>query len=319
MAQRIIRNESPLVVEQGGKFVPLAGMNKLMPFWLGIDSADQNSLPMTLAAAGTPSSPFHFKAMQQESYPTPFLGKQIVFEDGTDGTAAANWSVQMLDADNRRLSNYPVHVRCLAGTAQLPFKLVEPLIIPSLAKVEVQCRKITGAATVMRMHLGGCYPIGGTPNTQRIQNWLKRRSLVLPYWFTVCDGSLGWDVGGVQVGAGVGTSTQVTMKVENGSFDAYKLMAIASADFYMAVLDPKTGVTLFNGQISQTNGIGTALWPLDLTPWFVAKNSELRFTLVNTSASANNVFLALHGKLYMSEMGKPEEAAKGVAIDDFEE
>lgn len=315
--------DSPMVVQANGKLALKSILGRCSPFALGIDVQDANTLPFTINPAGTPTSPCHwYWKLIERRYNSPLLGTHIVFEDSVDGTANADFSVRLLDESGMRwYMNNPVHVLCMAGTAQTPFYLDEPLIMPAATKTSIYCRKIAGQSiTTMRMVLHGLNYYPPTPDPARIARWLARRRFVYPYWLGVCDGSLGFDVGGVSLAAGA--TAQVNVNIEDGHFEAHKLMAWATYDFFVEIVEMRSLTTLWNGRISQTAGIGSANYPCEFdAPFLLPKGAQLRVTIQNGSANyANSVFLCMFGRNIIANFGQQDEVNKsGIGIDDFED
>lgn len=327
-----IRVDSPHVLAANGKLALRGILSRCQPYALGISDLDANTLPFTVNAAGTPTPVCHwYWKLLERRYNSPLIGTHITFEDSTDTTAAADFSVRLSDDSAQRwYMNSPIHVRCMAGNSQTPFMLYdpnasfglrgEPLIIPPANKVSIYTRKVTGSATTMRICLHGRNYYAATPDPSRVARWLARRRFVYPYWLGICDGSLGYDVGGVSVTAGA--TKQVNVNIEDGHFEGLKLMAVSTYNFYCEIVEMRSLTTLWNGRISQTNGIGNANYPCVFdVPFMLPKGAQLRVTLQNANGSyTNKIFLCMFGRNIIAPWGDQQEVdSKGVSIDEFED
>jgi hypothetical protein len=199
--------------------------------------------------------------------------------------------------------NKPIHIRTLAGTAQNPAILREPMFLPSNHKVSAYFNKIAGAATTIRMFLIGAQyhpwapdlmrkPNSDTKLRQTIAKWNEHRKFVHPYWATVET-----DMGVANLLAGATADFDIKVGAE-AHFEVFTLTAISTGNFAWALSDAKTHQTLMNGQATLTNSLGDAQFPTMLpTAYLVPAGQRLRLNLTDLSAAPNAVYFTLAGRL----------------------
>lgn len=290
---------------QSGKYEPVNWRRNVFPSWLYFDLSDVNGV-YTVAAAGTSSrlvafrQPYFSNGGLDDGLGTPFETRALVFEDSTDGTASANFTVELKEIGQLRdFQNRPIHVRAMFGTAQLPAMLREPIFIPSQHQIQMKASKISGGATTMRMFLVGpqYYPWApqflAEPEAKAnlldvLRKWKQRLQYVYPYWQTTDTDVLV---------LGNATTTNFMKIGDDGHFEAFTLVAISTGNFALEISEVKSGQTLMNGMITQTNGIGNAQLPTILVmPYLVPAGTILRCTITDLSGIPNQIFLTLVGR-----------------------
>jgi len=267
----------------------------------------------TVAAAGAPTNPVGFAqpfwATEARDLPfgVPFEWRSLVFADSTDGTANADFTVRLTEMGERReFMNNPVHIRTIAGTAQLPYILREPYFLPSKHKITAQFNKLAGGAVNIRMFLHGAqyypydpefmrYPRNREHLVNLIQKWMNRRKYVQPYWLVPDQ---------LNVAVLANATIDFFMKVgDEGHFEAYTIAAVSTGNFAWELIEPKTQQTIMNGQPTQTNSVGTALFPTLLpTPYLVPAGMRLRLRLTDLSAAPNTIWFCIGGRRIYAPM-----------------
>lgn len=295
-----------VALDSTGKFVINPVLKDVLPAWLTLP-AIESTLPFALPAA----SPVVQSAVRfrQNNYnagaPTCFIGKHLIFADSSDGTSAAAFTAQLFDdAGNRSLMCQPLHIRALFGTAQLPGVLHEPLIIPANSDLRMILAKLTGGAANIRPYIAG--RLYYNPSPSFLAALVERKRYVAPYWLTP-------DNNTVSLSASATTSYRV--KVGLGNFHAMTLVAISTGSFNVEITEITTRRTIMNGAISQTNGIGTALYPMRLpAPYTIPHGAVVRFTFTDTSVATNRIFCALQGKALMCPLREISTIERETAI-----
>lgn len=293
----------------------------VLPNWLYFDLSDVNvgglSSPLTIAAAGTPTRPVSYKQQYtsvnglDEGLGNPFAVQSLIFEDSTDGTAAADFTVMLKEmGEVREFMNRPVHVRTLYGTAQQPGFLREPYLFLGQHNIQFQAAKVAGGATTARLYMAGSqyYPwdpeLIAKPDQKRhmvdlLRRWINRRKYVTPFWFTT------------DTPAVLGANATAQFRIKNGDdaqFECFALSAVSTGNFAISIVEIKTKQTWMNGQITQTNGIGTARFPTILPmPYLLPGGNFLNVTLTDLSGAPNTIFLTLAGRRIYSELTKVNE------------
>jgi len=300
--------------ERKQQYVPNYWRRDVLPSWLGFDPADLQAPNgvATVAAAGAPTTPVGFAQPYwsveglDQNLGTPFEVRSLVFEDSTDTTAAANFTVRLKEnGETREFMNEPVHIRCIAGTAQLPALMREPYFLRSSHKISAQFNKVAGGAVAIRMFLVGAeyypwdpgflqYPNNKTVLVDLIKRWMERSKYVMPYWLV--------PTADVNVLANA-TNTFFLKVGDDGHFEAFTLTSISTGNYEWELSDPKTQQTIMNGLVTATNGLGDALFPTLLpTPYLVASGHRLRLTITDLSGAPNRIFFTMCGRKIFAPM-----------------
>lgn len=306
-----LSNVSKWVEKVGGQYRPKSFLKDRQSSWLTFPTMDFNSLPITLQATGTLTPAGFYQPNYEQTYETPLIVKSIVFEDSTDGTSSAAFTCRFFDTSTGRdLQNQPIHVRNIAGVALTPFLLPEPLILPCNNRLQCQFAKTTSGTTTMRMYLHGTELFPSTPNLELVRRIETRRRITSPMFYTTVT------VPALAAGA-PGASQSFTIKIGVGHFQMYGVTAVSSGNFRMEVSEVRTRRTLMNGQISQTNGIGTANYPhLFDVPYTIPEGEELRVTLADLANSGTNtVRLCFFGRNIYCPFAEVPEALRSTAIN----
>lgn len=301
--------------KQTGLFEPVQWLAQVMPFWLYAD-AQFTSGAQVVNAAGTVTPPFIYKLphasisldqSQGNSLGNPLLINQIVFEDSTDTTALANFTVMLKDmGDQTQFMNQPIHIRNFAGTGQLAAGLSEPLFMPTRHNMVATFDKISGGAVNMRMFFLGQihytwatalmhYPLDKAIMMARVNKYLERRKYIYPFWLTsetpvVCAANQT-----VEVDALIG---------DDGHFEATDILKVATSDqFEVEMFNPLTKQTYMNGPIQGSGAIGNAQNPQPLpVPIIIPAGQRLRFKFKDLSGSQNRIAICLRGRKLRSKL-----------------
>lgn len=308
-----------------GFFKPKWWHRDVMPYWLYPD-AQFTTGAMQVQAAGTPTPPFVYKNAHASiglgQYGNPILINRIVFEDSTDTTDLANWTVMLKDmGDIVQYMNRPIHVRTFAGTAQLPAGLAEPLFFPTRHQLQLTPNKISGGATNVRLYFGGSIfytwstELAQHPQDREIMfnlvaKYLERRKYIYPFWLTpeVDSGVVIPANGTVQVDALIG---------DDGHFEATHWMSAETSPLWeVEIFNPDTKQALSNGPIQKAAIIGNAQNPQALpTTYLVPAGERIRFKFKDLSGSENRVFFTFRGLKIRAPMRSIEEVKKQTQVN----
>lgn len=262
----------------------------IYPLQLGFDTYDVPTLPHTIQASGTNTAPIGYRC-PAASYEGGFEAHDWIFEDSTNGTASANFTVKLTDFNGRGLSNNPLHVRTLMGTAQLPAHMREPLWFNAREKLQITPAKISAGSTTWRSTLNGVFYDSNDPHARkRIQRWRERSRHCTPYYLT----------------------TSATISLTGNQNDVYddiiignhceffSMAAVSTGNFAMEIVEVQSGKTLTNGRFTNTNALGDATLPtLFPKPYFVPKGARIRTTFQDLSGSSNNIYITFHGRKFI--------------------
>lgn len=319
----LLRNIDKFLVwsDEKQQYVPPYWRRNVLPSWLGYDPADLNQANgvVTVNAAGTPTPPVSFQQPYwsvngaDEGVGTPFEVRSLVYASHSTGappyaenTATANYTVLLQEVGQaRQFMNLPVHIRCLAGTAQLPALLREPYYMQSKHSLSVQYAKVAGAAVGVRLFLVGAqffpwdpqfrqYPNNKQMLLSMLRKWEERSKYVSPYWL----------VPEQNINLLAGTTADFFLKVgDDGHFEGFTITAVSTGNFTWELSEPKTQQTIMNGQGTQTNSIGTALFPTLLpTPYLLPSGYRLRLRITDLSAAPNQIFFTMAGRKIYAPM-----------------
>ncbi len=292
----------------------------MQPQWLYFDRNDTADPKVVLAAPGTtPISTFRVSYSSNQGADNylgnPLEVRALVFEDSTDTTAAADWTVRLKQVGEvRELMNNPVHVRTLFGTAQFPMVLREPLFIPSQGAIEAQLQKVAGGNANIRMYLEGCQYFTWSPDLLTfpkarehlqgiVRKWMNRRRSVHPYWMTTPG----------PVALAGGATARVTMRPGEGSqFEAFTLSSISTGNYLLEIKEVRTGQTLMNGQVTRNNAVGNNLLPTILpSKWLIPGGHYLSLRFTDLSAAPNSIYLTIGGRKIYAPIKDAKEALEG--------
>lgn len=307
-------------------YMPVYWRKEVLPFWLGFDEGDLQAPNgvLTINAAGVDTPPVNFKQRYDsvegldDGLGTPFEVRSLVFEDSTDGTAAANFTISMQEVGERRLlMNNPCHIRTIAGSAQLPGLLREPLYLLSQHAVNCKFNKISGGAISMRMFMVGAQFYPWSPEfmrfredrkqlTDRVRKWIKRRETVGPFWLTTDEA----------VNIGANATAEFLMKPGNDAqFEAMTVMSVSTGNFSWSLSEVKTNQTLMNGDATQTNALGDIFFPTMLpTSYVVPSDRRLRLRVTDLSGAPNQIFFTVGGRKIYAPMSKMQQALADTAV-----
>jgi hypothetical protein len=309
---------------QNGFFEPKWMHRDIMPYMLYPDAQFQSGA-MVINAAGTPTPPFVYKNQHASiglgHYGNPILINRITFEDSTDLTANANWTVMLKDmGDLTQFMNRPIHVNTFAGTAQLPAGLSEPLFLPTRHQLQLTTNKIAGGAVNVRLFFGGAiFYSWSTELAQRpkdraemeklIAKYLERRKYIYPFYLTAesDNGVLLPANGRVEIDALIG---------DDGHFEATHWVSEETNEGWeVEIFNPDTKQALSNSPISKRAMIGTAQNPQELPmTYLVPAGSRLRFKFRNLAAVENRVFFTMRGLKIRAPMRNIDLVKKDIAV-----
>mgnify|MGYP001561029656 CR=1 FL=1 len=302
---------------------PVMWQHEIVPYALAHDGTTEY---FTIAAAG--SNPINILYRLQHTslagldrgLGNPLLIDKIVFEDDTDGSTSANWTVMVKDmGDKTQFMNQPIHVRAFAGTAQLAGKTFEPLLLPSRHALLVTPTKISGAAVQARLafwgglHLAWSQTLLQFPTDRQIlhtliQKYLERRKQVFPFWLTT----------ETVPSLAVNQSAEYEMLIgEDGHFEASHIMYISGGDFEFEIFNPLTKQTMMNGKVQCSGHIGpNALNPQRLpVPWLIPSGQRLRLKVTCLSGDATNrLDLVLRGRKIRAPLKNMKEAVRDLKV-----
>jgi hypothetical protein len=296
-----------------------------LPYWLCFERSDRVA-PLAISAAGVVTPRVGYRPSYSscegldQNLGNPLEVQSLVFADSTDGTAAANFTVRMTELGNsRQFMNQPIHIRCLAGTAQRPFILRQPFFFPSLHTVSVEFQKVAGGATTCRLYMVGTryypfspeflrFPEEKQKMVEYIRRWMRLREYVTPYWMTT-------DISPVVIAAPGGVAQATLKNGDDGWMEVFGFTAVSTGNFSMSLLEVKTSQTIMNGVISRTNGIGTAEFPTCFpTPYLLPPGMRFRVVLTDLSAAPNNIYLTLFGRRIYAKGVKVRDVIKDLSV-----
>jgi hypothetical protein len=308
------------------RFMPEWWRRAIVPNWLTIEGVDQ-TLPITVAAAGTITKPMGFRQPYgsaeglDHNLGQPFVGKYFLFCDSTDTTALSDISVKLRDVGmSREFSNRPIHIRNLAGTAQLPFRLREPVWFPSDHNISAEFNKLSGGAAKIRFYMFGSTMYAYDPILKRypeeraklydlIRKFNNRSRYIQPYFLTT-------DVSDVSV-TDQGTGTYYAKCGDDGCVELFGITAVSNKEFSVEINEVETRTTLHNGAITKTNGCGSGTLPFKFpTSYLLPAGARLKmvFTDIGTAGSNLSVYFCLYGRKIYAPIKEAKEAIRDLVV-----
>lgn len=305
---------------------------EIVPFWLYPDEQYVTGA-ITINAAGTPTPAVNYKLPHASidldaGLGNPLKIEQFVFEDSTDTTTLAAWTVMIEDMGEKvRYMNAPIHVRTLAGGVQtsgggtirrmLPAYLFEPLFLPSRHSLMLTFNKLTGGATNVRF-----FPVGGmfytwAPTLQKypldyrimvelVNKHLERRKYIKPFYLTT-------EGGGVTVNANQLAEFDMLIG-DDGHFESSHIMSVSTGDYELQFFNPQTRQTMSNGWI-HSKMLGDAFNPQPFpASWVIPSGQTVRVRIRDLSGSTNNVYMTLRGRKINAPFRNIAEVARELGI-----
>lgn len=304
------------------RFSPQWWRADMQPAWLYFDQPAADPFAINAAPGQTPAGSFrvHYSSNQGADnwLGNPIEIRNLLFEDSTDGTAAANFTVQLKQiGQTRDLTNFPIHVRTMFGTAQFPALLREPIFLPSQDVLQCNVQKIAGGATSVRLYMGGCeyytwssdllsFPEARQHFQERVRKWMNRSRYVHPYWVTT-------DVPITLLANGIGNF--IIRPGESSQFEAFTMAVISTGNFGLEMKEVKTGTSLINGQITQTNALGNALLPTILPcKYLVPGGNYFSIRVEDLSGAPNTIYLTISGRKIYAPIKNVKEVLEDMRV-----
>ncbi len=307
---------------QAQRFSPQWWRADMQPAWLYFDQPAVTPYPINAAPAQTPPGTFRVYYSSNQGADNwlgnPLEIRNLLFADSTDLTPNANWSVQLKQiGQTRELCNFPVHVRTMFGTAQFPAVLKEPLFMASQDILQCNLQKLGGGATNVRLYLGGCEYYTWSPDLlsfpearqhvhERVRKWMNRSRYIHPYWVTT-------DTPVVLAPNGI---TTVTIRPgESSQFEAFTMAVVSTGNFGLEMKEVKTGTSLMNGQITQTNALGNALLPTILPcKYLVPGGNYFSLRFEDLSGAPNTIYLTIAGRKIYAPIKEVREVLEDMRV-----
>lgn len=284
-------------------FRVLAWKRSILPGWMGFDPNITSGL-LTVPTQGITTYFRQFCASQSNQMAdlfTPMECRNLMFEDSSGG--ASDFTLQFTDvSDGRVLQNAPVHILTIAGNAQLPAVLREPLWMRSSYGLRCVATKISGTTPTVRIAFGGAlyYPWGpdldrdldGAAEMRRvIEAWNERRKYVAPFFLTP-------DAPNNPIVLTASQNKQVEIKVgDDGHFEAFALtMYNGGVNYSYSLMEARSKTYLSNGQIDGAAGIGSAQYPTLLpVPYLIPSGSKLVLNITD-GGSGGTYWFTIQGR-----------------------
>jgi hypothetical protein len=306
-----------------GMYDVIPWMTQVQPNWL---YADEQYYPdgqaITIPAAGSAKAIYKIKHSSlgvDKEVGTPFLMDRILFEDSVDTTAAAAFSISLVDlGDKTQFMNNPIHIRLFAATSQLPGMMSEMLMMPSRHALLATFAKLSGGATSAKMWFAGkaFYPYAPELNKfpqdrqtmiKYIGEWLERRKHIAPFWITTNTNLLAQGNQTVEADMLVG---------DDGHFEGSHLVVLAtSMNFEFQIYNPLTKQTYMNIPIHADANTGDASNPQEFAiPLFIPSGNRVRVRVTDLSGSANTIYFALRGRKIRAPLKDVEAVKKSFPV-----
>lgn len=245
--------------------------------------------------------PYNSNQGLDEGLGTPIALQYLVFEDSTDTTALANFTIFIAEQgeSRRTFMNFPCHIRTVAGTAQLPSKLRESYQMLSTNFLSAQLQKIAGGETTARVYFTGkqffpwstellAWPEARARLMEIVRARATRMRQVIPYYLTTP----------TPVTLLANGFAEVTVPIGDDShFEVDAWAAVSTGNFSLTVVEAKTKQTLMGGPITANNGIGNATLPTLLpTSYLLTAGMRLVMRFTDLSGDANTIFMTFQGR-----------------------
>lgn len=309
------------------RYDPVLWRREILPSWLTIRDTDA-TLPLTIPVSpGTPPltifQPYTSVNGADQGLGTPFEVRSLVYQDSTDGTDSADFSVFLQEVgEARQFMNQPIHIKTLAGTGALPAVLREPYMFLSQHNISAKFVKLSGGSTTARFYMCGAqyfpwspmmtqYPAQKKELTGLLQKWMERRKYVTPFWMTADNPN-----GLVTIPALVGSTATAQVKVgDDGHFECFGHCAHSTGNFSFQASEAKTNQRFQNGEIDQVNGFGDARFPtIYPTPYLLPAGYVMKLFFKNLIAGVNNVNITFFGRKIYAPIKQVAEVLRSTAV-----
>lgn len=306
---------------QTGELEPQWWKRAIFPYKLTFDPQYVATLPLTVPATGQVTAVLkeqHSSLGLDNEIGTPLLINFPTFEDSTDGTANAAFTIMMKDiGDGTQFMNQPIHILNFSGTAQQTSEFSEPLFLPTRHALQTQFAKVSGGATTMRLFLNGKLFIPWDPQlllfpqdremlVTLIRKLLVRRMYIYPFWFTTDQSVVIPANGTFEVDTDIG---------DDGHFEITHLIGTSTGAYTINILNPETKQSFTNGQVDSRTAVGTGQNPADFAvPWLIPAGKRLRFQYTDLSGSSNTVFTCLRGRRIRAQLKDVKDIQQDLAI-----
>lgn len=263
----------------------------LKPYWTSF-SDKSTRLPYTLAANTTIPSPLTVQGPRNNPDYAANQCEYMVYADATDGDNSA-FTIQLKDFCGRELMNRPCHIRTVAGSAQQPALLYEPLFIKARETMWVQLQKLTAGEASIFWYLPGVLytPQNAIPNQKEIEEYVQKRTEYRKYVYTY------WQTTEQDVVLSANAVRQQFDIMMGETFEAFNITSVSTGAFNFRLTDVRSGQELMNGAINNLNGIGNAQNPMIFDePYLIMQGSRLRFSFDNLTADNNTIYITMQGR-----------------------
>ncbi len=239
---------------------------------------------------------------------SPFIIRSLIYEDSTEGTDVANWTVNADLNSQRRLSNGPVHIRTIGGTAKTPAILAEPIFLESRQRFNTVIQRSLDSigASSGRLVLDGMLLLPNDADARNaIDRWRIRQLITYPFWY----------VNPAPI-SGTGADQQFDIKIGDSHFELSRLNAIsfdvgesADTEFEFEMTNATTGDTIMNGRVTKENGFGDGNFPGHLpSPLLIERGSIIRWTV--KGAVGSTIWPVMVGRKILAPLNKWQSMLK---------
>lgn len=314
------------VAKWNGQNFDIIGYNKAMkPFHLYFE----NQTGAVTVPASTTTNPLRLNYRPigssnnrlDDGFRSPFLWDGLVFASTT--TASAAFTLRLTqDGASRRLMDFPQHILNIAGTAQTPAILREYMIIDSNSVVWAELQNTVDSTTTARVYMRGKLfcpwtngllldQAGKAEILETIAKYRIRRNYIQPFWASPSNND---GLAYVSLSANA-TATFNYKNGDDANFEAFLMNSVSTGAYAVEVSIPRRKQTISNGRVTNTNGTGTANFPMIFpTSFMVLPGYDVQFKITDLSGSTNNIYISLQGRKIYAPPSDVKEVINSFAL-----
>lgn len=256
------------------------------------------------------------------SFGTPFLWQGTVFEAGAATGTTTFINRLSEEGASRRLMDQFHHIRNIAGVAQTPAVLREPMIIDSHESIVSELINSVAATVNTRIFLVGslfcpwsnrlAFDQGGKQELlDLIGKFRVRKRYVTPFWVSPDD----QENNSITLAASGTNLDFFHYHGDDSVLELFGMTSVSTGAYALEVSLPEKRQVISNGKVTNTNAVGSANFPLVFpTSLIIHPGYRLRFRFDNLTGAPNTVFLTLFGRKIYAPPSKVQQVLEDTRV-----
>lgn len=203
-------------------------------------------------------------------------------------------------AENRQITNAPIHNLLIAGNNLLPYRLPESLLVDEMRGIEMDFADISGAPNNVRFvhHAVRYLEIMDDPKAERLRVRMRRRQhLSFPFYY-------GFEgVGYARLAAGAVGNYPITIGEDHFELMTIAYWGVGGQNVDLQIIDVTRGEPLVDAFGGDYYAINAQLMSFDARnayrlcePRMIMGGSKLVVQVRNNEVASNDIYIALGGR-----------------------